>query len=230
MIYYQHLKVMPSLDRYWTVTETVPVAAPTVAVMVKAPVVPLKNETVATPPVVVADELGRVPPVPLVIAKLIAVPSATLLPSGFLTVAVMVAGWLLMAVIGFGDAVSVTVSLKTTTALPEVLPVEAVTVKLPASALVRVTVAIPPDVGALERERLPPVVEKETDVPSATGLPLVFLTVADIVTELLEAGVCVTVTDAGASGSVSGSQSTPQPAISIVHTAKRQTTLCMTPP
>ena len=54
-MYYQHLKVVPSLDRYWTVTETVPVAAPTVAVMVKAPAVPLKNETVATPPVVVAD-------------------------------------------------------------------------------------------------------------------------------------------------------------------------------
>ena len=143
----------------------------------------------------------------------------------------MVATWLLMAVIGFGDAVSVTVSLKTTTTLPEALPAEAVTVKLPASALVRVTVAIPPAVVALGAERLPPVVEKETDVPSATmAVPLAFLTVAEIVTELLEAGVCVTVTDAGASGSVAGNQSTPQPAISIVHTAKRQTTLCMTPP
>lgn len=208
-----------------------------VAVMVM--MVPLVNaltatvrETVATPLVVCADVRERVPPV---VVKSTTVPSATAVPSVFLTVAVMVdvppAAVLMMV----GFAVTVTSDPKFTDTVLETVPAEAVTVTLPAVVAVRVVVAIPPVVveEAAESVPVPLVTEKETAVPSATTVPALFFTVAVIVTEpptTGEDGDAVTVIVAGELAVVAGNQSTPQPAISIAHMAKRQTTLFMTPP
>ena len=132
--------------------------------------------------------------------------------------------------------VTVTGDPKITVTVLETVTADAVTVMLAAVALVRVTVAVPvpPLVDAVGAESVPPpAAVKETTVPSTTAVLSAFFTMAVMVTDSPttgEAGDDVSVIDAGASGLTAGNQSTPQPAISIVHTAKIQTTLCMTPP
>jgi hypothetical protein len=208
-----------------------------VAVMVM--MVPLVNAlaatarvTVATPLAVVAEAAERVPPV---VVKSTVVPSATGVPSVFLTVAVMVnvppAAVLMMG----WETLTLTGDTRLTVTVLETVPVDAVTVTLPAVVVVRVVVAIPPVVveEAAESVPVPLVTEKETAVPSATAVPALFFTVAVIVTEPPTTGEdedAVTVTVAAELALVVGNQSTPQPAISIVHMAKRKATLCMTPP
>lgn len=220
-------------------TLTVPELVVPFSVAVMMMTVPLVNalattarSTVAAPLLsVVADVEERAPPdvaVKLTVTSLFAVPSA------FLTVAVIVDVPPAVELMVVGLATTVTSGLKATTTLPEAVPAEAVTVKLPVLALVRVAVAVPPVVVVEKGARVPPVVTRETVVPSATAVPLACLTLTVMVTEVVtrgEAGDAVTVTDVGASAAVSGNHSTsPQPAHIIATIARIQTALPINPP
>ena len=199
----------------------------------------------ATPVLVGADTVEEdvgvvvVERVPTGVEKFTTVPFATKLPSVFLTVAVIVVVPTAVAVtlMFCGFARTVTCDSKVTFTVLLTFPAEAVTMTSPAVELVRVEVAVPvPPVvveEAVESVPVPLVTVKETAVPSATAVPALFFTVAVMVTEAPTTGEdedAVTATVADELADVTGNQSTPQPAISIVHTAKRQTILFMTPP
>jgi hypothetical protein len=200
------------------VSVVVPVAAPTVAVIVKVACAVLEKETAALP-VAVTWLLGVNVPPTCVVEKLTVVLSLMLVtPSGFLTVAVMATGVFIAAAVG--TAATDTIARKGTTALPEALPAEAFTVNVPGSTLVRVTKATPPAVVAVFADRLEPagVAEKETSVPSATGVPSGLLTVAEMSELPATGGVADTTTDAGALGSVVGNHLNPLPHPASMHT------------
>jgi hypothetical protein len=203
---------------------------PTDAVTVKVPITPLEKVTVAVPPVVVALKAERLPP--LGAAKTTVVPLSTGFPSDFLAVTVMVT--LLPTAADDGDAVNDTPEMYVTVTLLLTTPEEAVTLQLMAEELVRVTVATPPDVVAENADNVPPTVVKETWVPSATGVPSCFLTVAVMVTEALTTGEEaeeVTVMVAGESGPIVGNQSTlPQPHNVITRTVSIKNFLPIYPP
>lgn len=206
------------------------VSLPTVAMTVYVPVTALEKVTLAVPPEVIAVVDERFPP--LGAAKTTVVPSAAGVPSDFLTVAVMVTSMPTAAVEGFAE--TVTPEANATVTLLEITPVEALTVQLIAEALVRVTDAIPPTVVAENADSVPPTVVKETSVPSATGVPSAFLTVAVMVTVELTTGEvedAVTVMDAGESGPIAGNHSTePQPLSIITRKVSSQIPLPISPP
>jgi hypothetical protein len=179
----------------------------------------------------VADEAERIP-TPNVVVKVTVAPLFAV-PSAFLTLAVMIDEPPAVVLMMGWEAVTLTGDPKITVTVLLTLPAEAVTVELPAVLLVRVTVAIPPLVAALEADRVPFVAVKETAVPSATAVLSAFFTVAVMVTLPPTTGEvedAVTVMDAGALGSVRGKKSTPQPAITKENITRSQETLCMGPP
>ena len=111
----------------------------------------------------------------------------------------------------FGEFGSVNVTVMVLTGSE---PTVAVTVNVPAAALVRVAVALPVALVVVTVERIPPVVAKATTVPLATADPSALRTLAVIVNGVLideDAAEDVTVRVAGGASGTTGVPSPPPP-------------------
>lgn len=188
----------------------------------------------ALPPAVVAVEEESIPPFEL---KVTEVPSVTGVPSVFLTVAVTVTVCGTERLTMVGDTATVTVDGKVTWTVTEARPEATVMVNRPPLVLVKLTLAFPPVVVAVEEERVPPVplvMVKLTVVPSGTAVPSDFFGVAVMATEVPivvgAAGFAAAVIVVAAFGSAAGNHWTPLHPVIIAQSPIKIIFFSMNPP
>ena len=136
-----------------------------------------------------------------------------------------------------GVAVTETVDGKVIWTVVEARPEETVTVNSPPVVLVKVTLAVPDAVVAVEADRLPPVLGEIlnfTEVPSGTAVLSDFFGVAVMVTAVPivggEDGFAVAVIVVAAFGSAAGNHWTPLHAVIIAHNPMIIIFFSMNPP